>query len=112
MKKEIFVAPNQLFSPNGEGSNQLISTQQVHLLTDFNQIVEKFQTSENKKADVSGSSTPLPLSTEEKNLTQFVHLYAHKELSTRGTQTGLEFGELLSQLTLLEIKGIIQQSNP
>ena len=44
MKKEIFVAPNQLFSSNGLGSNQLIQTKQVQLLTDFQQILKKFDT--------------------------------------------------------------------
>jgi DNA processing protein len=42
MKKEVFVAPNQLFSPNGLGTNQLLSQGKVKLLTDFTQILERF----------------------------------------------------------------------
>jgi DNA processing protein len=42
MKKDLFIAPNQLFAPNGKGSNQLLSTGKAHLLSNFDQILEKF----------------------------------------------------------------------
>ena len=42
MNKPVYVVPNQLFSKNGVGSNQLISRGQVRMLTDFQQIFRYF----------------------------------------------------------------------
>jgi DNA processing protein len=89
MKKEIFVAPNQLFSPNGFGSNQLISTKQVQLLTNFQQILEKFK---KKQTETVKASTPsIKLTPEEEKMIQIVHRYAHQEVSQRSTNCPLDF---------------------
>jgi DNA processing protein len=113
MKKEVFVAPNQLFSPNGAGSNQLISTKQVHLLTNFNQLLKNFDSPFSKKKEKAEvPSLTFSLSKEEQTAIQFVRLHAHEEFSERSERTSLDFGNLLSQLTLLEMKGVIGQSNP
>jgi predicted Rossmann fold nucleotide-binding protein DprA/Smf involved in DNA uptake len=101
MQKEIFVAPNQLFSPNGKGSNQLIGTKQVHVLSDFQQILEKFSPAKKEK---NLTTVAVSLSPEEESVMKIVHLNAHKELSQRSESVDLDYGSLLSQLTLLEMK--------
>jgi predicted Rossmann fold nucleotide-binding protein DprA/Smf involved in DNA uptake len=110
MGKEIFVAPNQLFSPNGLGANLLIENGKAHMLTDFSKLLKKFP-----DAQLPTQASPEPrlvLSAEENDLLKLVHRYAHQELSSWSVSTSWDFGELLSQLTMLEMKGVIGQSDP
>jgi predicted Rossmann fold nucleotide-binding protein DprA/Smf involved in DNA uptake len=113
MKKELFVAPNQLFSPNGAGSNHLISTKPVQILTHFDQLLSTFDSTTAETEQKAEYLTPsVALSAEEQTMVQLVHLHAHQALSQRSMQVELDMGELLSQLTLLEMKGVISQSTP
>ncbi|MDR2540230.1 MAG: DNA-processing protein DprA [Candidatus Peribacteria bacterium] len=115
MNKEIFVVPNQLFSPNGKGSNALLSTGKVKMLNNFDQILQHF-----KKKDGSSHNPQIAeerfieknLSPTEQQVLQRIKQFPNQELSLRSTKVRKEFGEILSQLTLLEMKGIIKQSSP
>ncbi|MDR2416110.1 MAG: DNA-protecting protein DprA [Candidatus Peribacteria bacterium] len=110
MKKEVFVAPNQLFSSNGKGSNQLLAEGKVRLLNDFSQLFAIFDKDLTKKQEIL---TPIiDLTEKEKEVMQLVRHYVGQDFSEWNSQSGWEFGELLSALTLLEMKGVVRQERP
>jgi DNA processing protein len=89
MKKEIFVAPNQLFSANGGGSNQLVSEGKVKLLTHFDQLLGKFDKSLTENREI-GEPT-VALTPEEKVMLEWVKKYAHQDLSVWSSEVGRDF---------------------
>jgi predicted Rossmann fold nucleotide-binding protein DprA/Smf involved in DNA uptake len=141
MGKKIFVAPNQLFAPNGKGSNALLSTGKVKMLNNFDQILEYFGKNNTTTSHGRERARPFPneqqypfpneqqhsfpnqqhpfpnnetikINPTEQQALQRVKQFPNQELSLRSTKVDKEFGEILSQLTLLEMKGIIKQSSP
>ena len=107
MKKKVFVAPNQLFSANGGGSNHLISQGKVSLLTDFEQLLGAFVPKVREKSVVLNDLTP-----RERELVDLIAAHPEQEFSAWISQVVWDFGEALSQLTLLEMKGVIVQRSP
>ena len=108
-KKKIFIAPNQLFAPNGKGSNQFLAEKKADLLFSFQQISSLFE--DNK--DDPLPKTSLPSLTEiEQQVINLVKEHATQDISWWIYKTSLESSEILSTLTMLEIKGMIYQSSP
>jgi DNA processing protein len=110
MKKEVYVAPNQLFATNGGGSNQLVSEGKVKLLSDFSQLLGKF--TKNLKKKEESIAPAVALTAEEKQLVQRVRQYEGQEFSEWSAEVGGGVGEVLSGLTLLEMKGVVGQTRP
>jgi DNA processing protein len=79
MKKEVFVAPNQLFSSNGKGSNQLLAEGKVKFLNDFNQLFMKFDKSLVGKREISVSI--VDLTEKEKEVVGLVKHYKGLDFS-------------------------------
>jgi DNA processing protein len=85
MKKEVFVVPNQLFSPNGKGSNQLLAEGKVKLLSDFNQLFVSF---EKGKMDEREISVPtITLTDKEQEVVKLVKCYMGQEFSEWNKQS-------------------------
>ncbi|MDR2189945.1 MAG: DNA-protecting protein DprA [Candidatus Peribacteria bacterium] len=109
MHREVFVAPNQLFSVNGGGSNQLLAEGKATLLSNFEQLLSKFQ--KNLTPSVSIPSIPDNLTSTEQELFSLVRKFSGKHLS-EWEVSSRDFATLLSELTLLELKGSIRQESP
>lgn len=111
-KKKIFVAPNQFFAQNGKGSNLLLAQRKAEMLLNFDQISSLFP---QKKIN----SEEKLLKKEEKNLTEnevqiikLLQQYENKEYTLWIDKVWFPQAEVLSLLTMLEIKGLIYQSSP
>lgn len=111
IKKTVFIAPNPLFSTNGEGSNQLLSEGKGQLLLDFSQITHHFE-GQNTNQTEKESEIINVLTPEEKQVLSLIKQYDNQELSSRIEASNSEFGEVMTQITLLEMKGIIRQTRP
>jgi DNA processing protein len=85
MKKEVFVAPNQLFSSNGRGSNQLLAEGKVRLLSDFSQLLVKFDKNLKEKCEVS--VPVVDLTDKEKEVVQLVKRYVGQDFSEWNVQS-------------------------
>lgn len=107
MKKKVFVAPNQLFSQNGLGTNQLVSQWKVSLLSDFSQLFWQFIKKNQEKTQINNN-----LTSSDKALLNLIASCQDQELSTWISQVERDFWEILSQLTLLEMKWVIVQKRP
>ncbi|GHW02269.1 DNA processing protein DprA [candidate division SR1 bacterium] len=112
MKKPVFVAPNQLFTPNALGSNQLLSGGKCQLLSNFSQILEIFNMRGVGQFRDKLDEILKSLTDTEKQVFQLVQRYHNQELSTRNIPGDLDFGNIIMCLTMLEMKGIIRQSGP
>jgi DNA processing protein len=85
MKKEVFVAPNQLFSPNGAGSNQLLAEGKVKCLHDFHQLFVTFDQHLTEKREIS---IPIvDLTEKEKEVLYLVKQYTGQDFSEWNTKS-------------------------
>lgn len=110
MKKEVMVAPNPLFSLNGWGTNQLIADKKVTMLHDFDQIISCFPLKTDKYLQTNLNESIL--TEQEKILLTLVQENTTREFSSWRSEFFTDFWVLLSELTILEMKGLIGQSSP
>ncbi len=112
IKKPVFIAPNPLFNLNGEGSNQLLSEGKGQLLSNFSQILAIFGEEVIWKEKDKADELLNKLTTQEKYIFTLIKQYPNQELSTRIHNSELDIWDAMTNITLLEMKGIIRQSWP
>ncbi len=110
--REVFAAPAALFSPTGEGTNQLVRKGYATLVTSVDELLEEL---DGQMADPhvaagpsSAAAVPPELNASEQKLydaltTDPVHL------DTLCEQTGLDTSNALVYLLSLEFKGLVRQ---
>lgn len=115
-KKKIFIAPNQFFAQNGKGSNLLLAQKKAEMLVNFDQISSLFSPKISWGYDTVREEK---IPKEEKNLTEnevqiikLLQQYENKDYTLWIDKISLPQAEVLSLLTMLEIKGAIYQSSP
>ncbi len=112
IKRPVFIAPNPLFSLNGEGSNQLLASGKWQLLSNFSQILDQFKNNTANEQEDNMYKILNSLTIEEQQIYSLVKQHSNQELSTRIWASELDTWEIMTHLTLLEMKGIIRQSWP
>lgn len=111
-KKQVFIAPNTLFAPNGTWSNKVLSEKKVNLLYDFSQISSLFVEKNIETPHLQSKKEYQNLTPDEQEMITFLKKYDNQDITTWIGKIDKDSGEVFSLLTMLEIKGIIYQSTP
>ncbi len=108
--REVWAAPAALFSPTGEGTNQLIRKGYATLVTSVDELLEELEGQIETKPEAQAEARPAPpvLNGAEKKLyealtTEPVHL------DTLCERAGLDSSSALVYLLSLEFKGLVRQ---
>lgn len=105
--KDVWCVPGSIFSEKSEGTNNLIKTGAA-MITDYKDILHNFRISIDEKESESGFDIDkADLSPDEKKILKALTENFTKEKLMEITE--LSFGEFLTALTMLEMKGFIKE---
>lgn len=109
--RDVFAFPGNIFSKNSTGTNQLIK-EGAALITSYKDILEFYELDEDisssKKINLQISEKIDNLSLVEKNIYNLVTVDG-TTVEFIISETKLDYGDVLANLTFLEIKGLIKR---
>lgn len=109
MKKPVYATPSSIFSPTSAGILQLIETGQVKPIFNLPRFLADHFTS---KHISSRPQTTINLSDKEQSFVSVLSRDHGTEISTLVHETWWDIQEIISLLTMLEIKGVVGQGEP
>lgn len=105
--RDVFAVPGNITSKNSKGTNNLIK-QGAKIITDIDSVLEEYICSWGKDCETSINKCEIPLNKKEELILSFIN-DSPMEIDLLCVKTGLKPEELNSLLTLLEVKGLINQ---
>jgi DNA processing protein len=104
--KDVWCVPGSIFSDRSSGTNNLIKNGAA-MITDYKDVLHNFRISFEEENSESGKNLEkMNLSTEEKNILKNLNESMTKEKLME--LCGLEFGDFLTALTMLEMKNLVR----
>jgi DNA processing protein len=104
--KDVWCVPGSIFSERSEGTNNLIKSGAA-MITDFKDILHNFRISTDQLEENGKDVEKMNLTNEEKIILKNLNENLSKEKLME--ETGLEFAEFLTALTMLEMKNLIKE---